>query len=161
MSKEIKRNCYGEIITGIKVFQDNSFGYYDENGNEHVNWVEENEDVDSDGFCKHHTELNGFYKMDVDLPYGTYICRYGNTRGRLTSDINSVYEELGLPYIKETVEFHVYRVVVDNLKVQCTVQKGKVAPMFNSPGGAVQYKHYQSIAKELAQKKIEEVFNYE
>lgn len=158
---EIKKNCYGEIITGIKQFQDPSFGYYDEQGDEHVNWAKEDEHVDSDGFYKHHVEPNGLYKMDVSLPLGTLLCRYGNTRGRLTSDINSEYENLGLPYIKETVEYHIYRVIVSSLKVQCTVQKGEVAPMFNSPGGAVQYKHYQSIAKELAQEKIEEVFDYE
>lgn len=158
---EVKRNCYGDIITGIKEFEDSSFGYYDKSGNEHVNWAKEDEHVDSDGFDKHHIEPNGSYKMDVILPYGTLLCRYGNTRGRLTANIDSNYEELGLPYIKESVEYHVYRVIADNLTVQCTVQKGKVAPMFNSPGGAVQYKHYQSIAKELTQNKLEEVFDYE
>lgn len=37
----------------------------------------------------------------------------------------------------------------DGVQKKCMVQRGKVAPMFDSPGGAVQYKHYQSIAKEL------------
>ncbi len=31
------------------------------------------------------------------------------------------------------------------------------SPMFSSPGGAVQYKHFQSIANEIDQKKIMEV----
>lgn len=79
-----------------KKFKNPSFGYYDEYGVEHVNWVPENDDVD-----------------------------------------------------------------VDGLRIQCTVQKGKVAPMFDSPGGAVQYKHYQSIAKELDENKLKEVFEYE
>ena len=30
--------------------------------------------------------------------------------------------------------------------------------MFNSKGGAVQYKHYRSIAKEMEAGKLEEVF---
>lgn len=46
----------------------------------------------------------------------------------------------------------------DGLTVQCVVQKGKVAPMFDSIGGTIQYKHYQTLAKELDDKKIEEVF---
>lgn len=46
----------------------------------------------------------------------------------------------------------------DGLRVQCTVIKGRVAPMFNSNGGAVQYKHYQSIAKELEDDVLDEVF---
>lgn len=159
--QSIKKNCYGKIITGIKQFEDSSFGYYDINGNEHVNWAEEDEQVDADGFFKHHLEPNGFYKMDIVLPYGTLLCRYGSRRGRLTSNIHTPYESLGLPYVKETVEYHAYRVIADGLKVQCTVQRGCVAPMFNSLGGATQYKHYQSIADELAQKKLEEVFMYE
>ena len=65
---------------------------------------------------------------------------------------------MGLHYVKETVEYHVYRVIANDYKVQCTVIKGRVAPMFFSGGGAVQYKHFQSIAKEKQLGKIEEVF---
>lgn len=144
-----------------KQFKRPEFGYYDENGVEHVNWKPENDDVDADGFDKHHTESNGSYKRDVVLPYGTLICRYGNTRGRLTTDVGTDYETLGLPYVKESVEYHEYRVIADGLIVQCTVQQGKVAPMFDSKGGATQYKHYQSIAKELDDGKLEEVFRNE
>ena len=154
-----KRNCLGDIITGIKKFQNPAFGYIDSEGVEHVNWQIENERIDADGFDKGNIESEGKYKVDIVLPYGKLICRYGNERGRLTTDIYSDYDELGLPYVKETVEYHVYKVIADGLKVRCTVSKGRVAPMFNSPGGANQYKHYQSIAKELDDNKLEEVFN--
>ncbi len=60
--------------------------------------------------------------------------------------------------MKETVEYHVYRVIANDYKVRCSVVKGRVAPMFFSEGGAVQYKHFQSIAKEKQHGKIEEVF---
>lgn len=141
-----------------KLFKCPEFGYYDENGVEHVNWKPEDEDIDSDGFDKHNVEENGDYKQDFILPHGKYICRYGNIRGRLTTDFGTDYEMLSLPYVKNSIEYHVYKVVADGLRVKCTVQRGRVAPMFDSLGGAIQYKHYQSIAKELDEKKIKEVF---
>ncbi|MBQ9503376.1 MAG: TNT domain-containing protein [Lachnospiraceae bacterium] len=152
------KNYLGVEISGRKQFADPAFGYYDENGKEVVNWKTEDDYVDSDGFDKSNLEPNGKYSQEIVLPYGKVICRYGNYRGRLTTDIDSEYEDLALPYIKETVEYHSYRVVCDGLRVQCAVIKGRVAPMFNSKGGAVQYKHYQSIAKELETRKLEEVF---
>ena len=151
------RNYQGIEITGEKQFIDPSYGYYDDNDNEVVNWREEDEFVDSDGFDKTNREDDGNYKTNIILPYGKLICRYGNWRGRLTTDIDSDYNDLALPYVKETVEYHEYRVIADALVVQCTVLKSRVAPMFNSQGGAVQYKHFQSIAKELEAGKIEEV----
>ncbi len=154
----IKRNYLGHTITGRKQFIDASYGYYDENGNEHVNWEPEDSITDSDGFDKRNIESNGLYTQNMLLPYGKIICRYGNIRGRITTDLDSVYEELGLPYVKGTVEYHVYKVVADGLLVKCIVTKGRVAPMFNSKGGAVQYKHFQSIFKELEYNKLEEVF---
>ena len=152
------KNCFGIEISGEKQFISPEFGYYDASGREVVNWKPEDETVDSDGFDKSNVEANGKYIQDVVLPYGKLICRYGNHRGRLTTDIDSRYEDLALPYVKETVEYHIYKVTSDGIKVQCTVLKGRVAPMFNSPGGAVQYKHYQSIAKEIESGKLEEVF---
>lgn len=155
---KIKRNYLGQIITGRKQFIDESYGYYDDDGNEHVNWRPEDSIIDSDGFDKRNIEINGFYTQEILLPYGKLICRYGNTRGRITTDLDSAYEQLGLPYIKETVEYHTYRVITDGLLVKCMVTRGRVAPMFNSAGGAVQYKHFQNIFKELEYNKLEEVF---
>ena len=123
-----------------------------------INWKQEDDTVDSDGFDKTYITENGNYKTDTILPVGTLICRYGNERGRLTTDMDSDYNMLSLPYVKETVEYHVYKVINKGIKVQCHVLKGRVAPMFDSPGGVVQYKHYQSIAKELDENKLEEVF---
>lgn len=151
------KNCFGQEIIGKKKFQSPKYGYYDDHGNEVVFWKKEDDTVDTDGFDKTCCDANGKYKADIILPYGKLICRYGNVRGRLTTDIDSKYEDLALPYVKETVEYHAYKVVADGLHVQCTVTKGIVAPMFNSNGGAVQYKHYQSIAKELEYGKLEEV----
>ena len=153
-----EKNCYGDIITGIKQFQDPSFGHYEPDGKEVVHWKKPDDLVDEDGFDKTYNDGFGNYKKVITLPYGKVICRYGNWMGRLTTDIDSDYEQLGLPYIKETVEYHVYRVIADGLKVKCSVNKGIVAPMFNSRGGAIQYKHFQSIKQELDQHKIEEVY---
>lgn len=154
----MKKNYLGQNIIGRKQFLNDDFGYYDEYGDEHVNWAPPDEKVDQNGFDKTNKEPNGDYIQEVTLPYGKLLCRYGNERGRLTTDIESDYDELGLPYVKETVEYHVYKVVADDLRVQCNVYKGRVAPMFYSKGGAVQYKHFQSIAKEIQQGKLEEVF---
>ena len=153
----MKRNYLGQPITGHKQFIKDSFGYYDDNGDEHVNWEPENDIIDRDGFDKRNRETDGNYVQDIVLPYGKLICRYGNVRGRITTDVDSDYDQLGLPYVKETVEYHVYRVAADGLVVKCIVSKGRVAPMFDSKGGAVQYKHYQSIAKELEYNKLQEV----
>ena len=142
------KNYYGDEVME-KRFRNPSFGYIDSHGNAHVNWASENDDVDNDGFDKHHEEVAGGYKQEILLPYGTLICRYGNVRGRLTTDIGSDYDKLSIPYVMESVEYHVYKVIADGVQKKCMVQRGKVAPMFDSPGGAVQYKHYQSIAKEL------------
>ncbi len=157
----MKHNYLGLAISGHKEFQDPSFGYYDEDGCEHVFWTPENDIVDCDGFDKRNIEPNDYYCMDIVLPYGKIICRYGNKRGRLTTDLDSNYDDLGLPYVKESVEYHEYKVVADGLRVKCMVLRGRVAPMFYSKGGAVQYKHEQSIAQEMFQGKLEEVFIYD
>ena len=154
----IKKNYLGQVIIGPRQFIDPSYGYYDEFGDEHVNWRSEDETVDSDGFDKTNHEYSDSYKQDVVLPYGKLICRYGNKRGRFTTDVGTSYEKLSLPYIKETVEYHVYKVIADGLKVKCEVTKGRTAPMFNSDGGAIQYKHHHSLATAIQQKELEEVY---
>ena len=153
----MKKNCNGELIVGKREFRDPSYGFYGEGGEEHVNWNKPDEDVDEDGFDKHHKEPDGQYKQDVILPYGKLLCRYGPLMGRTTTDYGTPYENISLPYIKETVEYHIFRVIADGLIVQCIVTKGKTAPMFEQPGGAVQYKHYQSLIKEVESDKLEEV----
>lgn len=151
------KNYFGQTVTGTEKFQDETFGYYDENGKKHVNWKEEDKTVDSDGFDKTNVEKNGNYKETVSLPQGKLLARYGNLRGRLTTDVEANYDDLALPYVKESVEYHVFKVMADGSTMECTVEQGRVAPMFNSKGGAPQYKHPQSLERELAEGKITEV----
>ena len=85
------------------------------------------------------------------------LCRYGNENGRSTTLINTPYEMLGLPFIKETQEYHEYQVMADGVTVKCIVTKERVAPMFNSEGGAIQFLHKQSILAEINSGKLKEV----
>ena len=66
----------------------------------------------------------------------------------LTSSVKRAeYENLGLPYVKETIEYHEFKVTED-LSVDCQVVKGLVAPKFQSKGGAIQFMHRQSVRLE-------------
>ena len=84
------------------------------------------------------------------------LCRYGYSIGKLTTLKGTDYDKLGLPYLKETVEYHEYEVIADGISVRCFVCKGFVAKMFNSVGGAIQFLHSQPIADEIAQNKLKE-----
>ncbi len=53
----------------------------------------------------------------------------------------------GLPYVKETIEYHEFKVTED-LSVECRVDKGMVAPKFLSDGGAIQFMHKQPLRLE-------------
>ena len=86
------------------------------------------------------------------------LCRYGEETGSFTAEKGTPYELLGLPYNKESVEYHEYEVVGDNLRVRCVVIKGMVAPAFSSQGGVTQYKHSKRIIQEIADGKLLEVF---
>ena len=92
---------------------------------------------------------DGKYKMRIRLPRGTEIIRYGGEMGYYSTPAETQYEELSLPYIKETVEYHRYRVNAKYLVLTCVVEKGRVAPGFGSPGGAVQYLHPISILESV------------
>lgn len=142
-----KRNHLGADISNVRLKLENeAFGFIDEKNIPHINWGDENEDRDGNGFDKHYRPCEGSedYTFEYVLPKGSVICRYGYPGGYFTTDKGEPYEKLGLPYEKETIEYHEYE-VLDNLRVE----KGTVAPMFNSQGGAVQYLHRQSISKEL------------
>ena len=105
---------------------------------------------DKDGFDKEFRPIEG---MEVHLienyiiPKGSILCRYGFSGVFFTTLKSSAYETLGLPYVKETIEYHEYKVSED-VCVNCYVTKGKVAPKFTSIGGAVQFMHKQTIALE-------------
>ena len=142
-----KRNCYGDIISGIKKLAKPEYGNgkTDKHGQPMVEWGKFLQYADKNGFDKRNVERNGKYKIRIRLPRGTEIIRYAGEMGYYSAPAETQYEELALPYIKETVEYHKYRVNAKYLVLTCVVDKGKVAPGFGSPGGAVQYLHPISI----------------
>lgn len=126
------------------------YGYIDENNIPHINWGEEDANCDKDGFDKKYRPIEGTDEYLIEeyiIPKGTIICRYGFEGGRFTTLKGIEYDDLGLPYDKETIEYHEYRVSKD-VCVDCYVTKGRVAAKFSSPGGAIQFKHRQTIALE-------------
>lgn len=141
-------NCFGEDITGKHIqLLDESFGYVDERNIPHINWGTETSRCDKDGFDKEFRPVEGsetYIIEDFIIPKGTTICRYGFPGGSFTTVKGSSYESLGLPYVVNTIEYHEY-IVSEDLRVDCRVVKGSVAPKFLSSGGAIQFKHKQSI----------------
>lgn len=158
MKKQKRRNCFGNILLNVEpeLIRD-EFGHVDENGNIVPNWLEESELVDSEGFDKTNIEENGDYKQVVILPKGTKLCRYGVATGKTTALLGTPYEMLGLPYKKETLEYHEYEVIADGVSVVCKVTKGKVAAMFGSSGGAMQFVHPRRIVEEIETGRLKEV----
>lgn len=131
-------NCFGKrLFTHIPKFIRRKWGK--------ISRTKDGKHCYADPFCnifrKPNTNVNGFarqgkyiYCKPFTLLKGTIIARYGTPFGSFATDFGVPYHMLGLPYIKETVEYHVYRVLKD-----IQVFKGVVAPIFNSPGGGVQY----------------------
>lgn len=154
-------NHLGEDITDKRIeLADSEYGYVDNNNIPHINWGSEDEVCDADGFDKRYRPMEEEIVYVIDdyvIPQGTYICRYGSPEGRFTTYKGTPYEGLGLPYVKETIEYHEYRVSED-IRVRCYVTKGVTAPKFNSLGGAVQFKHKQSIRLECEDGLLQEDF---
>lgn len=158
MNKKIF-NYLGEDITnkGILLAMP-EYGYVDENNIPHINWGEETEKCDKDGFDKEfrpNPNSDVYIIENYLIPKGTMLCRYGFEGGIFTTLKGSTYENLGLPYVKETIEYHEYKVTED-LEVDCYVVKGVVAPKFLSNGGAIQFKHKQEIFLECEDGYLEE-----
>ena len=141
-------NYLGDDISDLRILLlDDSYGYIDDNNIPHINWGNETEICDKDGFDKEYRPINGsaeYIIKDYIIPKGTMICRYGFLGGLFTTIKGAEYEYLGLPYVKESIEYHEFKVSED-LSVDCRVIKGKVAPKFNSEGGAVQFMHKQPV----------------
>ena len=148
------RNDKGIIIDGIKELQKKEYGTgkFHQNGEPIVNWKLLSDFADDNGFDIRNIEHNNEYKMDIKLPYGTIIIRYGNETGVFSAPKGTKYEDLALPYIKDTVEYNEYKVIAHNVNVTCKVVKGKVAPGFASNGGAIQYMHPISIKESIRRK---------
>ena len=144
-------NCYGqELLDEHPLVAKESYYKY---GTKEINW--ESEFGDSKGFDTRNKEENGLHTIKIELPHDTILIRYGKERnGFFTAPDGSKYENLGLPYKKETIQFHKYRVNADSISVFCIVEKGKVAPIFDSPGGAIQYYHEDNSVLELVRSKI-------
>lgn len=144
-------NFKGEDITEVKILLANDeYGYVDENNIPHIDWGKETDRCDKNGFDKDYRPIEGseqYVIKDYILPKGSMICRYGFMGGLFTTVKGSEYEELSLPYVKETIEYHEFKVTED-LSVDCYVSKGIVAPKFVSPGGAIQFMHKQPIRLE-------------
>lgn len=146
-------NCFGkELFTSRATVAKESYYKIGQDNKKHINW--ESEFGDEHGFDKRNIEENGYYYIEISLPRDTIIIRYGSEDGSYTAPEGSEYEELGLPYIKEEVQFHKYKVKVDSITVYCKVDKGKVAPIFDSPGGAIQYYHKDQSIGDLVDDKI-------
>lgn len=134
MGHKIK-NDKGEPISGHKQLlrEEYGTGSYDANGEPVINW-DLLSHADKDGFDLRNIETNNKHTIEVELPFGTIIIRYGNKAGRFSAPKGTRYEELSLPYQKDTVEYNEYKVIADKIKVGCIVEKGIVAPGFGSEG---------------------------
>lgn len=159
---EIRKNDAGILLGDARVeLKSPEYGTGKYNGVfPDVRWNDYRKDcADEDGFDIRHVEENGTYCMEVELPRGTQLIRYGSSRGRFTAPKGTPFETLGLPYVRETVEFHEYKVEADSINVICVVKRGVVAPMFDSKGGGVQYLHPSSMQELTGRKHVlSEVF---
>lgn len=153
------RNYKGEKIESIPqlIKPEYGTGKTFKNGMPQINWPEPDDDRDSNGFDKHNVEENGQYIIKTKLPQGTVIIRYGREAGSFSAPEGTKYEELSLPYKKETVEYNRYRVISNDLEVECIVDKGRVAPAFGSKGGGIQYKHNKGIINLIQDKVLERI----
>ena len=164
--KHERKNDKGEPLGEAKTLLKNpdyDTGKYSDDYTPLAKWEEYRQPCsDEDGFNKEHKEENGEYYMVVVLPKGMHIIRYGTDYGRFTAPKGTPYEQLGLPYIQDTVEYHAYVVKEESVAVYCQVKRGRVAPIFDSPGGGVQFWHFKTIRSLLRKQNgvsaLEEVF---
>lgn len=153
------KNDKGKIINGKKKLlkQEYGTGRFSSIGEPEINWSLLSDFADKDGFDTRNIEQNTKYKMEIELPYGTIIIRYGNEVGRFSAPKGTRYEDLALPYIKDTVEYNEYKVIAPKINLSCIVEKGVAAPGFESNGGAVQYMHPISIRESVNKKLLERI----
>lgn len=144
-------NYKGESVVGVKrklLKPEYGTGKEDEYGIPLVKWgYFLTAEADNEGFDTEHEESNKKHTIEITLPKGTVILRYGDENGRYTAPKGTAYEELALPYVPETMEYNEYEVIADGLTVQCIVTKGKVAMSIEGTGGGVQYKHNEPITR--------------
>ena len=150
----VLKNYKGDIITGKPQLAKPEYGMI---GNPDIPDYKTHKlyYADDDGFDMTKIISGDNYKIKVTLPKDTIILRYGTEFGHYTAPDNTPYEQLALPYKKNSIEFHKYRVIADNIKVECIVEKGYIAPCFGQPGGGIQYLHEKTIRKLLFDQVIE------
>lgn len=154
------RNDRGESISkNDRRLKDDSYGIITPDGEVFVNWdlLYKNPHVDENGFDTKHREARGKYKITVILPKGTELIRYGAETGHFTAPQGTDYEQLSLPYVRDTVEYHQYRVIADGVEVFCYVERGRVAPGFGSVGGGVQFYHKKNLIQCIKHKEVERI----
>lgn len=140
-----RTNEKGENLEGTPTLRDESYVKKDEKGatllDPNGNPIPDYEgQAPNNGFKESPEELekNGSY----NLSKGSTVVRYGSERGSFVTDPGTPYSKLSLPYDKDSVEYHEYRV---NSEIPCT--KGTVAPAFGEKGGGVQYMTNESIGE--------------
>lgn len=154
------RNDKGKTVSknGRKL-KDDSYGVVQPNGEIVIHWdlLYANPNVDEKGFDTKHREARGKYKITVSLPKGFVIIRYGAETGHFTAPEGTDYEQLSLPYVRDSIEFHRYRVIADGITVVCYVERGRVAPGFGSVGGGIQFYHKKNMLQCIRYKEIERI----
>ncbi len=153
------KNYKGETISGIRQLKKPEYGTGKTNryGQPVVNWNCLSKYADDDGFDTRNIESNGKHTVEYILPYGSIIIRYGSEIGHFSAPKGTAYENLALPYIPESVEYNEYKVTAHDVRIQCIVEKGIVAPGFDSNGGAVQYLHPITIRESVRKGMLERI----
>lgn len=150
---ELVRNWEGKPVAQAKIVRDQSFLIQNSKGKWVINWSGPR--ADCRGFDKEHREPNGLHRMLVELPVGTVLLRYGSPGGYFTAPKGTAYEELSLPYEKDSMEYNEYRVINKSLLVEvCQAERGRAAPLFDQPGGGVQYYHGKDSVQNLLDRKL-------
>ena len=149
-------NVNGEELFDFPDYENPDFGtYHPVKGYPQPYWDKYRDDSvsDLDGFDKTVTMPGGDYKeTGVVLPKGFKFARFGGPKGYFGTTPGTEYEKLGLPYKKLTCEYHVYEVLED-----IKVDKGVVAPIFNSKGGGDQYTFHESFQELIIDKKLKDI----
>ena len=147
MNRRKDYNRFGEQITSKNLKIPLREEYINSQGT--PKWDQFIQNGDRAGFDIHNIESNGSYIQKVILPKGKKVIRFGFSGGVFTTDEGTEYSSLSLPYTESSMPYHEY-IVVGKCEVECLVDRGRVAPGFGSLGGAVQYRHYNTMKESLS-----------
>lgn len=161
MEKVVLKNRYGERVSGFPCLRKRKYGtgefYSGDKRRPMVDYERWLVSSDENGFDVTKTNDKGQYIIEIELPVGTELIRYGSPEGRYTAPKGTKYEELSLPWDERTCEYHEYIVNEKNEKVICIVDMGSIAPGFEYKGGGIQYMHKLNIHESLKQGILKEV----